>query len=85
MCWVSAHTSEGLDILSRQIDESLSHDPLVEAEFDLSPADGESLALLHRSGVVLATEFGDDRIRVRARVRASVRNRLKPAAQKPPV
>jgi GTP-binding protein HflX len=74
---VSASTGEGLDILRRRIDELLSQDPLVEAQFDLSPADGASLALLHRSGIVLSTEFADGWVKVRARVRASVRNRLK--------
>jgi GTP-binding protein HflX len=79
---VSARTGEGLNLLLRRIDDSLIADPLVEAEFELSPADGECLALLHRSGTVLATEMEDDRIRVRARVRTSLRERLK--AEKAP-
>jgi GTP-binding protein HflX len=73
---VSARTGEGLELLLRRIDESLLADPLVEAEFELSPADGEGLALLHRCGTVLATQVEDNRIRVRARVRASLRERL---------
>jgi GTP-binding protein HflX len=74
---VSAHTGEGLDILRQRIDGSLSQDPVVEADFELSAADGKSLALLHRSGVVLSTRFEDDRVKVRARVRESVCLRLK--------
>ena len=74
---VSARTGEGLDVLLKRIDQSLTGDPVVEAEFEFSPADGGSLALLHRSGVVLSTQFDDTRVRVRARVRESVRDRLK--------
>ena len=74
---VSARTGEGLDVLLKRIDQSLTGDPVVEADFEFSPADGESLALLHRSGVVLSTQFDDVRVRVRARVRESLRDRLK--------
>lgn len=79
---ISARTGEGLDLLLRRIDESLTADPLVEAEFELSPADGECLALLHRSGSVLATQVEDNCIRVRARVRTSLRERLKASGEK---
>jgi GTP-binding protein HflX len=79
---VSAHTGEGLELLLRRIDESLVADPLVEADFELSPDDGERLALLHRLGTVLTTQMEDNRIRVRARVRASLRERLR--AEKAP-
>jgi len=78
---VSARTGEGLDVLLRRIDETLG-DPIVEADFELSPADGERLALLHRAGVVLSTLFEDDRIRVRARVRESLREQLQSSPQK---
>jgi GTP-binding protein HflX len=74
---VSATTGEGLDILRQRIDQSLTEDPVIEADFELSPADGESLALLHRSGVVLSTQYEDDRVRVRVRLRESLRERLK--------
>jgi len=75
--WVSASSSEGLDTLRQRIDEGLTADPVIEAELDLSPADGESLALLHRSGVVLSTHYDDERVKVRARLRASLWQRLK--------
>jgi GTP-binding protein HflX len=75
--WVSARTGEGLDVLLRRIDQSLAEDPVIEADVELSPADGESLALLHRCGVVLSTQYEDDRIRVRARLRESLWQRLK--------
>jgi len=75
--WISATTGEGLDTLRQRIDESLTADPVIEAELDLSPADGESLALIHRSGVVLSTQYGDERVKVRARLRESLWRRLK--------
>ena len=75
--WVSARTGEGLDVLRRRIDQALTEDPVIEADFELSPADGESLALLHRSGVVLSTQYQDHRVRVRARLRESLWERLK--------
>ena len=81
---VSARTGEGLELLLRRIDESLLADPLVEVDFELSVADGERLALLHRSGTVLATEVEDNVIRVRARVRASLRERLRAGCEKAP-
>ena len=81
---VSARTGDGLDLLLCRIDASLETDPLVDAEFALSPADGECLALLHRAGSVLATRFEDDCIRVRARVRTSLRERLKAASWSAP-
>jgi GTP-binding protein HflX len=81
---VSARTGEGLELLLRRIDESLLADPLVEVDFELSVADGERLALLHRSGTVLATEVEDNVIRVRARVRASLRERLRTGCEKAP-
>jgi GTP-binding protein HflX len=80
--WVSARTGEGLDVLLRRIDQSLTQDPVVEADFELSPTDGESLALLHRSGVVLSTQYEDDRVIVRARVRESLWERLKTTEEK---
>jgi GTP-binding protein HflX len=80
--WVSARTGEGLDVLLRRIDHSLTEDPVIEADFELSSADGESLALLYRSGVVLSTQYEDDRVRVRARLRESLRERLKAKEEK---
>ncbi len=75
--WVSASSGEGLDTLRQRIDEALTEDPVIEAELDLSSADGESLALLHRSGVVLSTHYEDERVKVRARLRASLWQRLR--------
>ena len=75
--WVSASTGEGLDVLLRRIDQSLNEDRVIEADLELSPADGESLALLHRSGVVLSTQYEADRVRVRARLRESLWERLR--------
>jgi len=80
--WVSARTGEGLDMLRHRIDQSLTEDPVIEADLELSPADGESLALLHRSGVVLSTRYEDDRVRVRARLRESLLERLRGAEEK---
>jgi 50S ribosomal subunit-associated GTPase HflX len=80
--WVSASTGEGLDVLRQWIDQLLTEDPVIEAEFDLSPADGESLALLHRSGVVLSTQYEDERVKVRARLRESLWERLKSREEK---
>jgi GTP-binding protein HflX len=80
--WVSARTGEGLDVLQRRIDQALNEDPVVEAEIELSPADGESLARLHRCGVVLSTQYEDDRVRVRARLRESLWERLRSTEEK---
>ena len=79
---VSALSGEGLDALLECVDQTLDKDPLVEADFDLSPTDGERLALLHRDGAVLSTHYEDNRVRVRARVRESLRERLQPGPGK---
>jgi GTP-binding protein HflX len=81
---VSATSREGLDTLRQQIDEALTADPVIEAELDLSSADGESLALLHRSGVVLSTHYEDERVKVRARLRESLWQRLKRREERVP-
>ncbi|HEV2495458.1 MAG TPA: GTPase HflX [Terriglobia bacterium] len=73
---VSARSGEGLDDLLRRIDAALCDDPLVEAQFDFSSADGERLAMLHRCGEVLETRFEDERVHVRVRVSESLRARL---------
>jgi GTP-binding protein HflX len=70
--WVSALSGEGLPALLRRIDEALNEGPLVEASFKLSPSASEQLALLHRFGTVLSTQFEGDRLLVRARVSASL-------------
>jgi GTP-binding protein HflX len=73
---VSAKTGDGLRQLLQRIDEQLGDDPLVEAEFEFSPADGQRLASLYRGGMVLARRYEDDRVVVRARLRESLRSRL---------
>ncbi len=73
---VSAQTGEGLEQLRRMIDEQLVDDPLVEGEFEFSPADGERLAALYRAATVLSRRYEDDRVVVRARLRESLRRRL---------
>ena len=73
---VSARTGEGLEELRRRIDEALGEDPLVEAQFEFAPDDGERLALLHRFGTVLWIQMDGDRLLVRARVKKSLRERL---------
>ena len=73
---VSARTGNGLERLLQMIDEQLVDDPLVEAEFEFSTADGERLASLHRAATVLSRRYADDRVVVRARLRESLRHRL---------
>ena len=73
---VSARTGEGLEDLKRRIDETLGDDPVVEAQFEFSSSDGRRLALLYRWGEVLSTHYEDNRVRVRARVPVSLRERL---------
>jgi GTPase len=76
---VSALTGEGLELLRRRIDEALTTDPVVEADFELALSDGERLALLYRLGTVVSTRVEDDRLRVHARVAESLRERLRDA------
>lgn len=75
---VSALTGVGLPDLRRRIDVALKAEPAIEAEFDLSSSDGQELALLHRSGRVISTQFTGSRVLVRAQVPESVRVRLSP-------
>jgi GTPase len=81
---VSAATGDGLDSLLKQIDLALAEDALVETEFEFSAAEGQRLAMLHRLGSVLSTRVEDDRLRVRARVTESVRNRIENLASPSP-
>jgi GTP-binding protein HflX len=78
--WVSARTGAGLDGLRQRIDEMLRGDPIVEEQFVFSSADGARLAMLHRFGTVLSTQFEDSRVVVRVRVPVSVRDRLMAAS-----
>ena len=76
---VSAQTGEGLEDLRQRIAEALAADPVVEADFELSPSDGRHLAFLHRTGTVLSTRYEEGKVLVRARVPESVREMLKPS------
>ena len=81
----SAREGNGLEELRHRIDEALGDDPIVEAQFDFPSSDGQRLALLYRCGEVLSTEYEDDRVRVRARVTESLRERLQlPASTRTP-
>ncbi len=73
---VSARTGEGLQALSRRIDETLGDDRVVEADFEFASGDGESLAMLYRRGTVLSRHSEDGRIFVRARVAESIKRQL---------
>ena len=75
----SALTGEGVELLRRRIDESLSTDPVVEADFELALSDGERLALLYRQGTVVSMHVEDNRLCVHARVAESLRERLRDA------
>jgi len=77
---VSAQSGEGLDILRQRIADALTVDPVVEADFELSPNDGKQLALLHRTGTVVSTQYEEGRVLVRARVPESVREMLQPSS-----
>ena len=74
---VSAQTGEGLENLRQRIAETLSADPMVEADFEFSSSDGKQLALLHQSGTVVSTRYEADRVLVRAKVPESLREKLK--------
>lgn len=73
---VSARTGEGLQALSRRIDETLGRDRVVEADFEFSSSDSERLAMLYRRGKVLSRHSENDRILVRARVAESLKRQL---------
>jgi GTP-binding protein HflX len=73
---VSASTGSGIPKLLERIDESLGADSVMEDDFEFPAAEGDKLALLHRSGRVLATRFVDHRMIVRVRLRPSARARL---------
>ncbi len=74
--WVSARTGEGLSTLVEQIDDMLCDDPIIEEQFEFASADGERLALLYRLGSIISTRVENGRTLVKARVRASFRDRL---------
>ena len=76
---VSAQTHEGLENLRQLIANELASDPIVEVDYELSPSDGKQLALLHRTGTVVFTHYGEGKILVRARIPQSVLDMLKPS------
>lgn len=73
---VSARTGEGLETLRQRMGEALATDPVVEADFEFAASDGKRLALLYRWGNVLSTRFENNRVLARARLKASLRERL---------
>ena len=75
--WVSARCGEGLELLLAGIDALLDKDPLVEEQFVFPASDGARLALLHRAGTVLSAHYESTCVVVRARVPASVRDRVR--------
>ena len=77
---VSAQTGEGLQDLRGVISDKLISNPWVEADFEFAPGDGKQLAILHRTGTVVSTQYEEGRILVRARVPESVREKLKLSA-----
>lgn len=81
---VSALTGDGLENLRQRIADEPAADPVVEADFELSPSDGKQLALLHQSGTVVSTRYEADRVLVRAKVPESVREKLKPSRPEAP-
>jgi len=73
---VSALTGEGLENLRQRIAHEVTTDPVVEADFDFAAGDGKRLSLVYRFGTILSTCYEADRVRVTARVPASLRTRL---------
>jgi GTP-binding protein HflX len=72
---VSARTGSGIESLLSGIGRELTaKDPLVEAEFRLSAADGEALAILYRLGKVMGVRMGEGELVVKARLSASHRD-----------
>ena len=74
---VSAQTGEGIDVLLAAIDEALTADPLVDAEFVISQADGATLAAIDAGMVVHSRSFEEDRVHLFVRGPASLVGRIK--------
>ncbi|MGH9326967.1 MAG: GTPase HflX [Terriglobia bacterium] len=70
---VSALTGQGIPELLSNIDQALAPESITETEFELSPSDGKTLALLGRAGAIVSTQYMDGSVRVRARVTESLR------------
>jgi GTPase len=73
---VSASGGQGISQLMQRIENILGADSAVEENYEFFAGEGDKLALLYRSGKVLATRFFDHRVSVRVRLRQSMRSRL---------
>jgi GTPase len=73
---VSALNGAGIDRLLALIDELLPLDPIVRVTLRLPVSDGATLALLHASGKVLATQYHDDVCDLEAEIPESLQRRL---------
>lgn len=76
MIAVSAQTGEGMDALLAAIDEALTADPLVDAEFMIPQADGATLAAIDAGMVVHSRSFEEDRVHLFVRGPASLVGRI---------
>lgn len=74
--FVSALKGWGLDLLRAQLDHCLPHDRRVRVQLRLSPADGRTLALLHRHGQVLSQRYHDGGFTVEAELPESLARQL---------
>jgi GTP-binding protein HflX len=77
---VSAQTGEGVDTLLAAIDEALTADPLVDAEFVIPQADGATLAAIDAGMVVHSRSFEEDRVHLFVRGPASLVGRIRQGA-----
>ena len=77
MVAVSAQTGEGMEALLAAIDEALTADPLVDAEFMVPQADGATLAAIDAGMVVNSRSFEEDRVHLFVRGPASLVGRIK--------
>ena len=74
---ISARTGEGLDVLLKKIDQTLSLDPLAECAFRFPVGEGGPLHLLHEHARVLSTRYDHRYCYVKAVAPASIRRRLR--------
>jgi GTP-binding protein HflX len=72
---ISALTGEGLPALAQAIDDRIARE-LVQAEYDISLADGASIAWLYQHGEVLDRSDGEEAAHVRVRLRPADRARF---------
>jgi len=74
--FVSALTGAGLERLLQRIDELMPVDPTVRLQLRVPLSDGQTLALLHARGRVLASEVHDSQMWIEAEVPESLARRL---------